>query len=287
MGDIFLHLEGKQAGPYSLAQVRQYLAEGRISGETLAWHPGLSEWEPVANVLVVSPVSGVAPVPPAPRVFGPSAQASATAKKEMNGCLLAAIIGGVALASLFVLSCLAGIALGPINAGIKIAKENASMQTSRAIGLAMYQYAADHNGAYPDGKTSTEVFQKLLDGKYISDAGLFYLAMPGKTKAASSTLTAENVSYDVTSGVTASSSDAVPVVFCTGYTFTYAAGASAARDPASSTPFPGPGKRFTGLAVTYKNNNARFIQADDDGTVPYFIPAGFDAGTATYRQLKP
>jgi type II secretory pathway pseudopilin PulG len=283
VSDIFLHIDGQQSGPYPPAQVRQFLAEKRISAETLAWHEGLSAWAPVGTVLAAFPPASVPPPvmpPPAP------AMPPIPAKKKMSGCLLAFLIAiGALIVAIPVLSCLAGLALGPITVGIKKAKESASMQTSRAIALAMFQYADDHNGAYPDGKTSTEVFQKLLDGKYISDPGLFYLEMPGKTKATSSTLTAENVSYDVTWGVTSSSSGSTPLVFCTGYIVTYTAGASAARDSTSPTPFPGPDRLLAGLAVAYKDNNARFLQGDE--TVPNFVPPDFDAGTVTHHQLKP
>jgi hypothetical protein len=283
MSDIYLQQEGAQTGPYQPAQVRQFLAEGRISGETLAWHEGLAEWTTVAAVLAAFPAS-VPPPPPAPM---PSFPPVVPVKKKTNGCLIAAIIAGAALVGLFVLSCVAGVALGPITAGIKMAQENASMQVSRTLGLAMYQYAQDNHGAYPDGATSTEVFQKLMDGNYISDGGIFYLAMPGKTKWTSGKLTANNVCFDVTSGVIADSSDSVPVVFCTGYTVTYAPGADAVRDAPVATPFPGPGEKFIGLAVTYKDNSAHFLHGDADGTVHNFIPAAFDSGGKTYRQLKP
>jgi len=275
MSDIYLHVDGAQTGPYQPDQVRQLLAEGKISAETLAWHQGLSEWAPVATVLVAFPAAG------APVAFGPPP----SAKKQTSGILQAVIIVGVVFIAIFVFSCLAGIVVGPITAGIKQAHESMSMQACRTIGVAMFTYAAAHNGAYPDGATSTEVFQKLLDGKYITDPGLFYLAMPGKTKATSPTLTSANVSYDVTSGVTADSPDAVPVVFCTGYTVVYIGGVSASPDPAASTPFPG--KLSPGIAVAYKNNGAQFLKAEPDGTVPNFIPAGFDPGTKTYRQLRP
>jgi hypothetical protein len=276
MGDIYLHIDGAQTGPYPPAQVRQLLAQGKISNETLAWHEGLSEWKPVATVLAAFPAAET----PAPAAFGPPP----TSKKGLSGCSMAAIIVGSLFVLLFILPCLAGVFLGPINNGIKKAKESASMQTSRAIALAMFQYATDHQGAYPDGKTSTEVFQKLIDGKYISDPGMLYLAMPGKTRATSPTLTAANVSYDVTSGVAADSPDSLPIVFCTGYTVSYTAGASAVPDSATSSPFPGVGG---GMAVGCKNNNARFINDSTDGTVPGFIAADFNAGTKTFRQLRP
>jgi type II secretory pathway pseudopilin PulG len=273
MPDIYLHLEGQQTGPYQLAQVRQLVAEGKLSTDTPAWYQGLSAWGTVASVLAAFPVTGVPPVsippPPPPPV-----------RQGMNGCALAAIIVCAVFGGIFVLSCLAGIALGPITNGIKKAKENMAMQQARGIELAMFAYATDNNGAYPDGKTSTEVFQKLIDGKYISDPGIFYVAMPGKIKATSDKLTADNVCYDVTSGVAADSSDGLPVVFSTGYSVTYSAGASATRDPGILTAFPG-------IDVAYKSNSARFIQAGPDGEIPDFIPANFDPGNKTYQQLRP
>jgi len=273
MPDIYLHVEGQQTGPYQPAQLRQLVAEGKISAETPAWYDGLAAWSTVSAILAAFPAAG------SPPSYPPPPPPQAPAKKGMNGCLLAAIIVGAVFGGIFVLSCLAGIALGPITNGIKKAKESMSMQQARAIELAMFCYANDNNGAYPDGKTSTEVFQKLIDGKYISDPGIFYVAMPGKTKATSNTLTADNVCYDVTSGVTADSPDDLPVVFSTGYDVTYAAGASATQDRAL-TPFPG-------IGVAYKSNSARFIQAGPDRAVPGFIPANFDPGNKTYQQLRP
>jgi GYF domain 2 len=282
MPEIYLHVNGQQAGPYQPDQVRQLLAEGKVSGDTPAWHQELANWSTVAQVLphffpaptVPPPFVPPAPLPPLP-----------TARKGLSGCMIAAIIVGCL--GVLLLPCCAGIALGPINAGIKKAQENMSMQQARQIALAMSAYASDHNGAYPDGKTSTEVFQKLIDQTYISDPGIFYVAMPGKTKATSSALSADNVSFDVTSGVTADSSDYVPVVFCTGYRVIYEAGASAARDGSSATPFPGPGRGLAGVAVAYKNSSARFLNADVRGTVTAFIPSTFDPGTKDYQQLRP
>ena len=282
MPDIYLHLNGQQAGPYQPAQLRQLLAEGKVSNDALAWHKDLAAWSTVAQVLAQFPEPGM-PVPPTPAL--PPMPPPPPPKKGLSGCMIAAIVVGAI--GIFVLPCCAGIALGPITNGIHKAKENMAMLTSRQIGLAMFAYATDHNGAYPDGKTSTEVFQKLLDEKYVSDPAIFYLAMSGKTKATSSKLTAENVCFDVTSGVTSDSSADLPVVFCTGYTVTYAPGSSATRDSSASTPFPGPNRGFRGLAVTYKGNNARFLNAAADGTVADFIPESFDPAGKTYRQLKP
>ena len=202
--------------------------------------------------------------------------------------MTAIILACVAVAAIPIVGCLAGIALGPITQGIKQAKESASMQTSRSIALAMFQYANDNSGTYPTGKSSTEVFQKLLDGNYISDPGLFYIDMPGKVRGTSKTLKPENVCYDVTGGATEKSPDGLPLVFCTGYTVTYTAGSSAMRDPSTRAPFASsPPSLSDGMPVAYKSNNAMFVKANAEGAIPNFIPVDFNAGTTIYAQLKP
>ena len=273
MADIFLHLNGEQVGPYQPAQLRQMLSEGKITSETPAWHQGLNAWSTAWVVLASFPVEGSVPGMPPPPPPAP-------AKKGMSGLVIALIVGAGLFIGLFVLSCLAGIALGPITNGIKKAKENMSMQQARSIDLLMFMYAADHQGSYPDGGTSTEVFQKLIDEKYAADPAIFYFAMEGKTRPTSNHLTAENVCFDVTSGIKSDSSDFVPVVFSTGYTVTYIPGVSPVRDPDVKLPFPG-------MAVAYKNNSARFITALPDGTFLHLIPPEFNSGDKTYKQLKP
>ena len=166
MPAIYLHVDGNQTGPYSLEQVRQLWTEGKITGATPAWHEGMGEWGTVAGLLPPPVSSG--PPPYVPQMVSPpptpSVPTRRTESKGMSAGAIAAIICGALL--VLVVPCCAGIAIGPITNGIHKAKEAASMQMARAIGLAMFAYASDHNGAYPDGKTSTEVFQKLIDEKY-------------------------------------------------------------------------------------------------------------------------
>lgn len=54
MPSIYLLIEGQQQGPYTYEQVRQYLAQGRITSDTQAWREGLSEWGPVSGVLTMT-----------------------------------------------------------------------------------------------------------------------------------------------------------------------------------------------------------------------------------------
>ncbi|HEV3271575.1 MAG TPA: hypothetical protein VGZ93_05280 [Candidatus Methylacidiphilales bacterium] len=153
----------------------------------------------------------------------------------------------------------------------------------------MFSYATDNiqnNNAYPDGNSSTEVFQKLLDGGYCTDPTIFYLPLPGKIKPVpGQKLKPENVGWDVTSGVDSGDSNWVPLLFVTGYKITYASGAPAV--PLVKSPNPD----SHGVAVFYKGNDAVYrspgMVTNPDGSISNFIPADFNPKGKTYRQLTP
>jgi hypothetical protein len=103
---------------------------------------------------------------------------------------------------LFLIGILPFLLIGPLPGGIQPNLGSGWLQNTRTIGIAMFQYSNDHNSVYPDGESSTEVFQKLLDEKYISDPTIFYIPLPGKIKPIEGQpLKPENVCFDVTSGV--------------------------------------------------------------------------------------
>jgi hypothetical protein len=136
-------------------------------------------------------------------------------------------------------------------------------QTVRTIGVAMYAYAMDHNGAYPTGKSSTEVFQKLVDEGYVTE------------------LKPENVCWDVTIPLDAAPSDDVPVVFSSGYRINYVPGGDAT--PILSAPKP----RYDGVSVCYHSNSASWQEGQPDGIVPNFISPDFKPDGKKYVQLTP
>ena len=146
-------------------------------------------------------------------------------------------------------------------------------QRVRQIGQVLYPYSVDHDGAYPDGSSSTVFFQKLLDEGYVNDPTIFYVPMPGKRPAAAGAkLKPENVSFDVTAGADAHDSRDLPLVYLTGYRVTFAPGASVVP---VIKPFPTYGlnsfwslrwpdndvRVLPGLAVYYLGNNAKWIAA--------------------------
>ena len=161
--------------------------------------------------------------------------------------------------------------------------QNGPLERVQVLGSALLSYATDHDGAYPTGKSSTEIFQQLIDQKYITDPSVVWFALPGKTKPASMTLKPENVCWDVTVPVDGNAPDALPVVFCTGYKLTYAAAGTA-------TPlFPVSDNRPRGIAVSYHSQRAVFLRETSatDRTVNNVIPGSFDAGGKQYQQLTP
>ena len=182
---------------------------------------------------------------------------------------------------------LAAIVLSPVRLSSRSAiLAPVPLQDTHVIGLAMFQYANDHNGAYPTGTSSTEVFQKLIDEKYLPDAAIFYQAVldiPGKTKATSNVLKPENVCWDVTVPLDVTSSDLVPVVFSTGYKINYVPGGSAVPLFSSSEDRP------SGIAVHYHGNNAAWLKNDGqpDGIVTNFISQAFEPAGKKYQQLTP
>jgi hypothetical protein len=159
------------------------------------------------------------------------------------------------------------------------------MLTARTLELSMYAYAQDHGGRYPDGKSSTEVFQKLVDGQYVPDPAYFYSKMAGKTPATSKRLLPENVSWDVTIPVDAKSADEIPVIFCTGFRIDYKPGGSAIPLAGQSRPY----SCGDGITVCYHSHSShyRIYAKDEPGVVENFIPADTKLGTNSYTQLTP
>ena len=196
--------------------------------------------------------------------------------------------GKLILAS-FVAAFAISFAIMPSGGGSgKQSPHNARMQTTRQIGQMLFSYAQDHNGKYPIGKSSTDIFQQLLDQQYANDGEFFYFDMPGKTKATTNKLKPENVCFDITNGVLADDSDSLPVVFSTGFKIDYV--------PGGKAHLLANGDSY-GIAVFFKGNNAAFLRSEPDG-IPLFppkfnsgynppLPNGFDTKGRTYQQLTP
>jgi len=236
--------------------------------------------------------------------------AAPAGRKKGCGCWLKSV-----LVAFFVII-LCGIVFGPTTGSIRKAQTLASVVYASEIAQGMEEYSANHNGQYPTGKSSTDVFQKLIDEGYINDPTLFCWRTPrGESVmvvpiSASNKLKSEEVCYDLTVPVDANSPDHLPIVFLTGYKVTYSPGGSAVPIFSSTK------DRRRSMVAIYKNKimavfyrNYWSASADyyipgpysfaypqegmmggkvlSDGTISNFIPIDFDAKGKTYVQLTP
>ncbi len=210
--------------------------------------------------------------------------------------------GGFTLVELLVvigiIAILAGVALGPITRGITQAKENGVMQVNRQIGLADFAYSNDNNQLYAYGAKSETIANLLLNGNYITDPSIFYVAGTGGASKPSGlsapySLAAANVCFDFTvnntgsTGLNSSAADGTPLCQLTGGTISsYTGGASCTVNGATAA------FGTDGLSVTYKSNSAKFMKATITGTstgsISNFIdPSYNDPAESSYGAVTP
>jgi len=108
-----------------------------------------------------------------------------------------------------------------VSSGVEESRKSAEAQEANELGIVFNQYAKDHGGKYPEGKSSTDVFQQLIDQKYAKYPTIFYVPLRGKYPANGMKLKPENVCWDVTNGVLPDDPDCLPIVFLTGYKIHY------------------------------------------------------------------
>ena len=59
--------DGREYGPITADQVREWIAEGRANAQTIAWAEGASQWKPLTEYLEFAPaLARLAPALPAP-----------------------------------------------------------------------------------------------------------------------------------------------------------------------------------------------------------------------------
>jgi prepilin-type N-terminal cleavage/methylation domain-containing protein len=213
--------------------------------------------------------------------------------------------GGFTLVELLVvigiIAILAGVALGPITRGITQAKESASMQVARQIGLLEFAYSNDYSQVYPYETSAELIADDLLNNGYTSDPSIFYLSgTPGAVKGVGTTgkytLAKTAVCWDficntgatTPTGLTSNSADGTPLVFITGNAITMAT-----TGPIDLT-VTGSQNAFgtDGVAVSYKSNSAQFFKAAITGAgtakCTAFVSSSFnDTNGASYSQIKP
>ena len=67
--EYYLFLSEEQKGPYTLSQLQTMWRSGNITGNTLFWQEGCSEWNPLSSILHVLEPPLAAPAPSLPRAL--------------------------------------------------------------------------------------------------------------------------------------------------------------------------------------------------------------------------
>ena len=51
---IYLNINQQQVGPYEITEVKQMLNDQQVNLKTLAWQPGMNNWEPLSSSFFAS-----------------------------------------------------------------------------------------------------------------------------------------------------------------------------------------------------------------------------------------
>src|SRR5690606_10518876 len=131
MTDWYYHDPAQgRVGPLSAGQMRERYVDRRIQRDTLAWHAGVREWQPLARFseeleldTVRPDASRPPPLPPAPPPVGVAAATAPASRaagrmappprRGLSGCAIVAIVAAVAAVP--VLAILAAIAIPAYN----------------------------------------------------------------------------------------------------------------------------------------------------------------------------
>ena len=196
--------------------------------------------------------------------------------------------GGFTLVELLVvigiIAILAGVALGPITAGIKKAQQSSGVQLAHAIGLGLYSFANDNQQTYPDGgspgvpsgggyaQNATAAVIPLVSGGYVTDPTIFHLSSGTAIKFTGNasniaTIAATNISWDFGgnggNGLNSSSYQFLPILWSSvvGGTEPTLSGGNSQNTLISAVPAATNPYGTAGMVVFYINNSSTFVTA--------------------------
>jgi hypothetical protein len=130
----------KPYGPYSLAEVRRYVDDGRVAPGSQVSQGG-GAWQPLAPLLGPTP-GAYAPRPAAARA-GSGMSATAIVLIAIGALFLVGLIGGALL--------LRGVRSGGL--GLAGPQGDQCRSNLKQIGLGMLMFAQDHNETFPNAGT--------------------------------------------------------------------------------------------------------------------------------------
>ncbi len=168
-----------------------------------------------------------------------------------------------------------GFAVPNLNPGMH-SPEQYSAANAHNLAVALFQYSTDNNGVYPNGASSTEVFQKLYDGNYLVDPANLLLSKLDRSYVSAAPpvhLPAHYPCWDtVTAGnrpLDSTDSTNTPLVISTGlgpYAFQSGTNAVVIAHPDNCA------WGNDGVTISYLDTSSRFVRA-----------TGVTGGTATVK----
>ena len=98
--DVFVSMDGKQFGPFSLENLHEMRRLGNFGAETLVWSEGQPDWLPLNEFLARHPIRSS----PQPAKPGPGQRRRPSGLRGLAGALVAGIVGGALVAGLAALT---------------------------------------------------------------------------------------------------------------------------------------------------------------------------------------
>ena len=185
MTDWYYHEPAQgRVGPLTAEQLRARYAERRIQRDTLVWHAGLREWQPLERLAEELQLDGVVPdptqpppLPPLPMpgqaayaapysqtpqsrspAFAGQSSLSAPPRRGLSGCAIAAIV--LAVVAVPVIAIFAAIALPAYQDYTLRAKASEVLVAATPLKLAIAEHLADH-GSCPDNDDFATLAQQF------------------------------------------------------------------------------------------------------------------------------
>ena len=176
---ILVHRNGQQLGPFTLEEVRTYLANGSIAPGDLAWQEGTTEWVPVISLTgapgvgtgtpLTNPVSSTSGLAIASFILGllsfvtcvsgiPAVICGHLSHSEIrrsNGTLkggglaTAGLVTGYLSIAIVFLVVAAAIVIPVYNSAYSAANATVSLAQAKRLAVQCQAYASDHGGKFP------------------------------------------------------------------------------------------------------------------------------------------
>ncbi len=97
--EVFVSMDGKQFGPFSLESLHQMKRLGNFGADALVWTEGQPDWRPVNEFVALHPLSS-----PRTSKSGVRKQRNPSRLRGLGGAFLGGVIGGAVVAGLAALT---------------------------------------------------------------------------------------------------------------------------------------------------------------------------------------